>query len=527
MKNKSLKSTMVILIAVLGMISCSDDFTNLEPIGSVTSTNFWKSEDDAIKASNALYKEMKEQNMFGRGFFWYLNASDDMVTGRSRTDVDNAKNFIMTGGERSFKNMYGDSYKVIRRANTILANVPSMNLSQDLKNRILGEAYFMRGFSLFWVAHMYGDNGTNGGVPIITLENMNNPAGSFERPTSVTENYNQIVKDLKKAANLLPLFTEYDGKNYGRAHKDAALAYIAKTYLYWAQYDTSKYTDAVTYCDAVTNSGSGRGLIDTNTPSKDFRMTHSSVNNWASEYIWSVNSSEQGGSILTGVMLENKGWGKYNGWGYFQPTAELYNEFEANDERRKVTVLAFGDEFPYFGETRRYQSENSLSGLQFNKYMYEFQNADAIGNTVNSNGDNPTTDYNVPLLRYAEILLIKAEALIMQGQNGDTEINMLRDRAGLPLITNATMADLKHERRVELAGEFANRHFDLVRWNDAQTAYAQPLHGRIHADRSNPDSPFTLEEIWPARNFDPSFMHVWPIPTNAVEASKIDQNTGW
>ncbi len=525
MKNISLKS--IIVITILGMISCSDDFTNLEPIGSVTVANFWKSEDDAIQASNALYNEMKAQNMFGRGFFWYLNASDDMVTGRVRTDVDNAKNFIMTGDERSFRNMYEDSYKVIRRANFILANVPDMSLNQELKNRILGEAYFMRGFSLFWVAHMYGDNDTNGGVPIITVDNMNDPAGSFKRPTSVTENYNQIVEDLKKAADLLPLFTQYDSKNYGRAHKDAALAYIAKTYLYWAQYDNSQYANAVKYCDAVTNSGSGRALIDTNTPTKDFRITHSNLSNWASEYIWSVNSSEQGGSILTGVMLENKGWGKYNGWGYFQPTLELFNEFEVNDQRRKVTLLTFGDEFPYFGETRKYQSENSLSGFQFNKYMYEFQSADAIGNTVNSNGNNPTTDYNVPLLRYAEILLIKAEALIMQGQNGDNEINMLRDRAGLSPISNATIDDLKHERRVELAGEFANRHFDLVRWGDAQSTYSTPLHGKTHDDRSDPNSTFTIKEIWPARSFDPSFMHVWPIPTNAVDASKISQNTGW
>ncbi|TXE07193.1 RagB/SusD family nutrient uptake outer membrane protein [Seonamhaeicola algicola] len=524
---KLTKTTLLATSMVLTVNSCSDEFTNLEPIGGVSTGNFWKSEADAIQASNSLYHEMQAQNLFGRGFFWYLNASDDMVTGRIRADVDNAKNFIMNGDEGSYKNMYADCYKVIRRANFILANVPNMDINEDLKSRILGEAYFMRGFSAFWVAHMYGDNGTNGGVPIVTVENMNAPAGSFERPASVTENYAQIVEDLKAAADLLPIFTTYGDADKGRAHKDAALAYIAKTYLYWAQYDNTKYADAVTYCDAVTNSGSGRALIDTDNPAEDYRLLHSALKEWDTEYIWSVNSSADGGSILTGVMLENKGWGSYNGWGYFQPTEELYNEYEDGDARRAVTILKFGDEFQYFGETRRYQSENSLSGFQFNKYMYEFRDAGAIGTTVNTNGDNPTTAYNVPLLRYAEVLLIKAEALIMQGQNGDAPLNLVRNRAGLAPISNATINDLKHERRVELAGEFANRHFDLVRWGDAQTVYAQPLHGRIHTDRANPDSPYSSEIIWPARNFDPNVNHVWPIPNTAVESSGISQNKGW
>ncbi|WP_405296760.1 RagB/SusD family nutrient uptake outer membrane protein [Algibacter sp. Ld11] len=530
MKNTIIKSAMVslfTLVTSLVVVSCSDDFTNLEPIGSVSSGNFWSSEQDAEEAANSLYVEMKSQNVFGRGFFWYMNASDDMITGRIKSYADNAKNFNLTGDEGAFNAMYVDNYKVIRRANAILANVPNMDISETVKNKVLGEAYFMRGFSAFWVAHTYGDDGENGGVPIITVDNMNNPAGSFSRPTSVTENYAQIAADLKMAADLLSLFTNLDAAEYGRAHKDAALAYLAKTYLYWAQYDNTKYADAVIYADAVTNSGSGRALLDTDNPSTDYRMLHSSVNEWGSEYLWSVNSSEEGGSILSGVMLENKGWGKYNGWGYFQPTAELYDEFEEADARRAVTVLKFGDEFQFFGETRRYQSENSLSGFQFNKYMYEFQFEDAIGSLVNSNGDNPTTDYNVPLLRYAEILLIKSEALIMQGKNGDAPLNLVRDRAGLSPITNATMADLKHERRVELAGEFANRHFDLVRWGDAQATYAKPLHGRIHADRSNPDSPYTVEEIWPARTFNPNVMHVWPIPNRSIESSGIPQNQNW
>ncbi len=115
----------------------------------------------------------------------------------------------------------------------------------------------------------------------------------------------------------------------------------------------------------------------------------------------------------------------------------------------------------------------------------------------------------------------------MQGKNGDAPLNAVRNRAGLPLISNATMEDLKHERRVELAGEFANRHFDLVRWGDAQEVYSKPLHGRFNDDRSNPDAPYTSEIVWPARSFDPSSMHVWLIQNRVIESSGIPQNKGW
>lgn len=526
-KHIKLKAITLSTISVFMFASCSDDFTELEPKGSVSYENFWNTEDDAKLAVNSLYNEMKASEMFSRGFFWYINASDDMITGRIKADADNIKNFVCTGDEGYTKYMYEAAFKVIRRANDILKNVPEMNIDENLKNRMLGEAYFMRGFHYFWLAHTYGDDGQNGGIPIVTVDNMEAPAGSYERPSSVVENYEQIVQDLNTAAELLPLFTEMSGADYGRAHKDAAYAYIAKTYLYWAQYDSSKYAEVVTYCDRVTNSGSGRALIDTDMPEEDFRLLHSHLNNWTSEYIWSVNSGVNGGSILPGVMLENKGWSSYNGWGYYQPTLELYEAFEEEDVRREVTILKYGDEFPYFGQTRAYYSENSLSGFQFNKYMYEFGLESPIGTYINSNGDDPSSIYNVPLMRYAEILLMKSEAFIMQGQNGDAPLNLVRDRAGLAPISGATLEDLKHERRVELAGEFANRHFDLIRWGDAEDTYSKALHGRIHTDRTDPTSDYTVEEVWDARDFDSSFMHVWPLPTTVIESSGIPQNQGW
>lgn len=514
----------IIIVLITG--GCSENFTDLTPKGSATEGNYWQTDADALAGANSMYYYMKDEDMFTRGFMWYINASDDMITGRTNAKADAAVNFTLSGDEGYFSWMYPQSYKVIRRANDVLTHVPAIEMDTNIKDRILGEAYFMRAFHNFWLAHTYGDNGANGGIPIVTLENMYDD--HFARPTSVTDNYAQIIEDLEKAVELLPLFTEYVSADLGRAHKDAALAYIAKTYLYWAQYDDSKWAKVVEYCDKVTNSGSGRELLDTDNPDSDFHNLFTFNENFGSEYIWSVVSGTDAGSKLPGVMLENKGWGDYNGWGYYQPTLELYEAFESGDKRRKETILEFGQEFQWFGETRRYTSQNSQSGFQFNKYMDAYGYSNPVGSTINPNGNAPTTIADVPILRYAEILIMKAEALLMQSKNADQEINAVRNRAGLDPLTNADMNDLKHERRVEFAGEFANRHFDLVRWGDADEAYAQPLHGRDHSDKTNPDSPFTIKEVRAARpQFDPSVHHVWIIPNDDVAISGIEQNKGW
>lgn len=400
MKNTILKTTTIVAILCMtgfGLVSCSDSFTDLEPLGNSTYSNFWKTGQDAENSANSMYYYMTNENYFGDGWMWFINASDDMITNRTKADADNIKNFFTTGAEREagIRHIYRYGYRIIRRANDVLLNVPNIddpNFSEAAKNRILGEAYFMRGFTNFYNSYHYGNEKM--GVPIINTENMFNAAGSYSRAASVLENYADIIEDLNKAVSLLPLFTSYSGEDYGRAHRDAALAYIAKTYLYWAYYDSSKYADAVAAVDAVTNSGSGRALYNTGDPSMDYRLLHSAQTNWGSEYIWSSNSSEQSGCKTPGIMLEEVGWGEYNGWGYFAPTLELYDEFEEGDVRRGVTILKFGDEFQYFGETKIYQSTNSQTGFQFNKYMYEYGIENPVGNTV---GPKQSTDYNVPV----------------------------------------------------------------------------------------------------------------------------------
>jgi len=497
-------------IAATALFASCTKQLDISPEGAPSSQNFWKTEQDAIKAEASMYEKYNEEDYYGRGMFWFINASDDMVTGRNKPEADNIKNFNRSyiGGGYT-ETQWSMRYAIIKRANDIIINVPRISMDENRKKQIIGDAYFNAGLVYFQLAANYGND--KAGVPIVTPET--DATVPVPRANNVNENYDYIISLFLKAAENLPYFSDMNSSDYGKGHKTAAWSYLSKVYLY-----KKDYTNAAKYADMVINSGK-HNLLPT------FVDVFKAANNWSQEYIWSVVCTPDGGgtgwgSKLPGVMLTNKAWGIYNGWGYYLPTKELYDSFETGDSRREATILKPGDKFQFFGAERTFTKDGgATSNYQFKKYMEPFSYKDPIPTHVNPNGDNGTTDLNVPLMRYAEVLLIKAEAIInLNGSGaGDTELNKIRKRAGLLPKSGMTLVDLKRERRNELAGEWADRHRDLVRWGDAQATYAKSLHD------------FDGTVIWPARTFNPQVHDVWAIPQREIDNSSgvIKQNAGW
>jgi hypothetical protein len=484
-------------------------------------------DEQAMQAVYALYYWQYREGTMGRGFMWYENCSDNLITGRTQAQAQNIKNFVDNGeSSRDVRDNWPQMYQTINYANQLIKAAPTASkLSEKVRDRVLGHAYFFRAFAYLWLAPWYGDDGPNGGIPIVT-EETSIDAIDVPRPPSVLDNYNFVIEDLEKAANLLPYFDEIAPAEWGLIHKTAAWSLMARAALHASTFDPSYYAKVIEYTDRVINTGKHSLL-------PNYADVFTIENNWSSEYILSVPSTEIDGSKLPGVLFQNGGFGYYNTWGYFQPTLELYNAFEPGDSRLKATILAPGDTVQFIGNEIIWavnpSSVSSPSAMTFRKYLDPFKSADAVGTTVNPNSDNGTTDLNIPLVRYSDVLLMKAEALIWQGQNGDAYLNQVRTRAGLAPKTNATKADLKNERRCELALEFgAFRHLDLVRWGDAQQAYAQPLHGFSVNLGGNGIESLDVIEVWPARNFNPSVHHVFPIPAREIAKSKnLKQNLGY
>ncbi|MDL2222079.1 RagB/SusD family nutrient uptake outer membrane protein [Parabacteroides sp. OttesenSCG-928-N08] len=536
MKNIVYKSILLILVVML-LPSC-DDFLKHTPYGEPTSNDFWSTEEDLQSALDAFYDYTYREGITGRGIYWFENCSDDLVTGRANVNADACKNFQMGASSGlDVKETWKYMYIMVAMANDIIRNVPGItSVSETMKNNALGQAYFFRAYGYLWLAPWYADNGPNGGLPIMT-EEVTVDELDMARPASVLENYDMMIDDLRKAGELLPSFSQLTEDNYGRPYKTAAWAFAARAALYAAQYDSKYYSTVIEMCDKVINlqGGDKRGLFP------DFKNLFHMDNNFSEEYIYSILGNELDGPKFHGMGFQNGGFGIHNTWGYFQPTVELYKAFEPGDVRRDVTILSPGQHITFIGNDIQWAvnpSEiSSTTGLTGRKFMSIFEPADCIGKTVNTSGNNHSNRLGTVVMRYADILLMKAEALIWTKGEGDAEainlLNQIRKRAGLPENSKATKAQLKNERRCELALEFLpSRHYDLVRWGDAQSVYAKPLHGfKVHlkqVDGVNMVDQLEEIEAWPARNFNPNVHHVFPIPADQVARGKnLTQNQGY
>lgn len=515
-------------------VSGCSEFLEHEPYGLQGSVNFWKTESDVQKALDAFHEFTYKEGVTGRGLMWFENCSDNLVTGRPQAEAAQIKNFQMSAANgRDAMDNWPYMFQLNAKANDILRNVPIMAISEKMKSIAIGQAHFYRAFAYLWLSPFYGDNGPNGGLPIITettpTQDLDQP-----RPTSVLANYDMIIEDMRVAGELLPYFSQLEPRDYGRPHKAAAWAFAARAALYAAQYDAKYYDKVVEFCDKVM----GMSGADKRDLYPDYTKLFRQENNFSSEYLFSLLGNAVEGPKFHGMSFQNKGWGLYNTWGYFQPTLELYKAFEAGDTRRDATILFPNGHIKFVGAdviyaVGRWGSESS-SGMTFRKFMSPWEEADCIGKTVNSNSNNASNVLATVLIRYADILLMKAEALIWNKGEGNSEakvlLNRIRKRAGLPENSQATKEQLKNERRCELAFEFQpSRHLDLVRWGDAQREYAKPLHGvkTILQDYNTFDRVEEIE-IWPARTFNPKVNHVFPIPSAEIAKSKnLKQNQGY
>ncbi|HRO85295.1 MAG TPA: RagB/SusD family nutrient uptake outer membrane protein, partial [Niabella sp.] len=307
------KYIFLVFVVILFTLPSCKKFLEFEPYGQpVELSNM--TDGQAMQAIYALYYWQYREGTMGRGFMWFENCSDNIITGRTQAEAQNIKNFIDNGSNtRDVRDNWPQMYQTINYANNLLKQAPkATKLSEAVKNKVLGHAYFFRGFAYLWLAPWYGDNGPNGGIPIVTEKT---PLDSIDvpRPPSVLDNYKMIIDDLQKASDLLPWFDEIPENERGLMHKTAAWSLMARAALYAAQYDNSYYAKVVEYTNLVINSGKHALL-------SKYADVFKIENNWSKEYIMSVTSTEIDGSKLPGVIFQNGGFGYYNTWGYFQPT---------------------------------------------------------------------------------------------------------------------------------------------------------------------------------------------------------------
>jgi len=343
-------------------------------------------------------------------------------------------------------------------SNEALVIANSLADSVVKKKTYIAEALFLRSVMYYRLAQAFG------GVPYITTvlgANDKIPARSTREQI-----WSNIEKDLLVAIPHLPtrMMLVASG-NAGRATQNAARAVLAKTYLY-----QKKWAEALAQTTAIITSGD-------NNLSTPYGEMYTEANEFNSESVFEVYCeqkpsekiflSSQYGQIQGFRGIPNLGWG-FNG-----PSQALMDAYEAGDPRKAATVLADGDII----EGKKTKADAAAYKF-FNKKVYV---SIAERSLYGRSADIQAYWLNIRLIRYADVLLMHAEAACELGNSTEAlaKLEMVRERARggnaavLPKVTTTNKEELRakihHERRIELALEW-ERFFDLVRWDEAKTA---------------------------------------------------------
>ena len=484
------------IIAVLGIgalfliASCKKSFLDVPPQGQQPAEQFWTSEADATKAVNSIYANLRgwTEVAFAPIAIESLG-SDDTETGSDPSDgsvpfMNTYNNFTVTSTQGQLSDFWNGRYQTINLCNQVIVNIPAISMDANLKARYIAEAKFIRAYEYFRLVRAFGD------VPLRL--SLPKDASEYNIPrTPKAQVWIAIEQDFTDAASVLP--TSYSGADIGRATKGGALAFHAKVAMY-----QNKWADVKTYTDQVT----GYSLF----PNYEQLFRIQNENN--SESIFEIQAKHIPGncdasnsqySQVQGVRSVSRG-----GWGFNVPTTDLSNAYEAGDPRKDATIIFRGETTP---------EGDAIPGTVPNP-MYN-QKSYVPFTDPNNQDCNEGADQNIRVMRYAEVLLMNAEA---NNELGNTTLALAalekvraRARAGnnlilLPVTTTDKVAlrtAIWNERRVELGMEF-DRYFDVIRQGRAVTVFG-PLG-------------------WKANKNE-----VWPIPQSEIDlsAGTLTQNPGY
>jgi len=488
---------------LLASTSCDDEFLNKTDPTVLVSDNFYQTETQLIQAVNGVYGQLRP---------WHLNQwqytefiSDNTTLHFNPGNRGNGPSlealefWQYNPATSNITNLYNSTYGIMVNVNTSLSKLPESNASDAIKNRSEGELKMIRAYLYFHLVQHFGD-------VIVITEPVSSPAEAFEyNRTPVEAVYQQILSDLNDAVALLP--PSYGSDDIGRVTKGAALSLLGKVHL-----TRKNYAEAINALTQVTSLG--YALL------QDYEAIFDPQNKNHQESIWDIqyqgdNQFGVGSNFIytfapresVGAVIDFPG---QDGGGWNTPTNEIIALYEEGDLRKEVSLK---------------EGYTSLDGSYIAvPYINKFHHPHSIRGVTNDNW---------PVIRYADVLLMLAEAINeVEGPTGKAlgYLNEIRDRAGLEPVNglgkDAFREVLLNERRIELAFE-NHRWFDLKR-TKTESELVNLLNAYGLRERANPT---TSREGIPFSNNDFIFeAHeiLFPIPQDQMRInSSLVQNPGY
>jgi hypothetical protein len=444
---------------VLILSGCQKNFLEKTPPDRLPEEGFINSDARALAVVNAAYIPLASNNLFGDdniSLRLFDPPSGDVILGAAISgQVFNT--FSFSADDPHLMAFYSGLYEGVYRSNVVIKNVPDVQMDEALKKRYVGEAKFLRALYYFYLTAEFGE------VPLFT-EPFTDPDEALIAKSPIADIQAVMIQDLKDAIEDLPV--SYGANDLGRATSGAAKSLLGKVYLYMKDYE-----NAEKYFREVMESGTYQLMDDFN-----HIINRNYENNAESIFEIQFASAAAGATQNVSDDREYHQWPQVNGGSSeISPTQSIVDEFEPGDPRLNYSI------FNYEGQP--FAPELSTSSLNLDVYKkswsptgYNVRKGQIPVLFINARGTN------FPLIRYADVLLMYAEAaneLSMFDEARDA-INQVRQRpsVNMPALTVA-QTDTKekmfkaivHERRVELAFE-QHRYDDLKRWGLADSVLA-------------------------------------------------------
>lgn len=488
-----MKNILTIIATITFVIAgCKNDLNIPDP-NAPTTQNFWKSASDAQLGINAIYSTFHRPGLCRNIHFMTMIRSDEGYSTSPNPDIVNSCDVfnITNYNDWLSTSIWQDCYMGINRANQVLDNVPSINMDPTLKQQLLGEAQFLRGFFYYNLATLYGN------VPILLHTSKPTDYPSTSSEDSV---FSKAESDFAAAAAVLP--TSYPPSGVGRATKGAAYAMLGKCYM-----QQHKYSQAQQAFYWLVE-GPGKSIYSL---VKDYRDNFIETDENNSESVFEIQNAlnptdthdddtrpgsdnlNYGSSIPPFFAPRPIGFtdGQARRWvvweflkektvdGNRDPRLAATFLYDSTDVRGPQYTMVYGRTFASLGYSSDPTAVPNTNDVYFRKFLDD----------ATMNGEVFHSGNNWRYIRYADVLLLYAEALNGMGRTADAYpyVDGVRERAGLAPLSlvmpgmnqQEFLTQLKHERITELTGE-GHRWEDLERWGDLSTKLASRDAGFSH-----------------------------------------------
>jgi starch-binding outer membrane protein, SusD/RagB family len=530
---KRTRNILLLCLILLFQTSCENFLETSDP-NNIDKSVFWTSEANATSAVNAIYSSLKEPGFLGLDYHKYANFISGEYDRPYPQDQNRAEfvEFTLKSENKIVWLMWKDLFRSIMRCNDVITNIPEMSdnmISQTKKDELLGQAYFLKGFSEFYLLKMFGKYYPYKDVSALGIPIMPRVAGSREemlcKRSTVAESYQQIISDLSEAKKRLPV--GWDKENLGRATKGAAIAFTAQSHMWMNNYDNAiasyeelfglgvykliddygtnfhgkaennsesifemQYADITTINPWVGGSAQslalefapvqlGRGNAGVSFETADYFALSYSI---TQAYLDNADTKAMNAdlyayiSTLNGQTLLPDDFrstliSKFGSEKYYSNMDGIYKWIDGIwDPRLKETAFVRGDSVSPIGQWVPYDYKRE--SYKPKKFIDSDRHAQNTGGTLGAN------NANICIFRLSYAYFQYAEALNEKGRTADAIVylNKIRERAyrnhpelNWQLPAGITKDQFKSALELEDAREFSGecyRWFDLVRWGE-------------------------------------------------------------